>query len=71
MTGPEDYQELADRLCTAALSYQLGNKGMDYTRKHYLQSPAGDYWRQLAAEVLLAMGANQPDSTGPRLVPDG
>lgn len=58
-TRDDSYDELARRLCAAAISYNLGIKGIDYTLKNHVgEGPIGEYWVALARKVSHEMAEN-------------
>lgn len=49
------YNELARRLAAAAISYQLGLRGVDYALKTYVSEEPGELWQELAETVTEAV----------------
>jgi hypothetical protein len=57
--------ELARRLQAAALSYRLGNKGVDHVLKiHLRDTDPGDYWIRLAQQIELDLARSAADWLG-------
>ena len=54
MPDTKDIDELAQRLYAAGLSFHMGNKTIDYTRRTYVppETKLGKPWVTLAEQVL-------------------
>jgi phosphate uptake regulator len=65
--------DLAERLCAAAISFQVGNKSIDHTLKHDIRTrehEIGEYWRTLARQVHTHLMESRARNRG-ESVPDG
>jgi hypothetical protein len=70
----ESLNDLAERLCAAAVSHQLGNRSVDYTLKADIRGRGcvvGEYWQALARQVHAHMLASRERrASGARLSPN-
>jgi hypothetical protein len=51
----KDDDELGRRVLAALMSYQLGNKSIDYTMKKYVNGPIAPSWERVGRELLRNM----------------
>ena len=62
------YDDLARRLCAAAISYRMGVRSVDYALKTYVRdAEIAEYWTALAEQVDYELAASIGEKMRPRL----